>query len=341
MTASVLHRRPQFSTAGIKSGNPVYGDPEWAVLADLANFANGHGGMLIPWTAVGHTIASGASATFHFYVAPKARAVERIWLVNARATTTTAYLAVTSPTVTPTTVRPPTSRNTRTQAFVFRQSLSAKTSTAGDASVTFLATSSDIVIESIAMYEQTRAQLAQDTTDYGVERASLHSRRPIVDVANESVAGVMDAYENLDARRAGLFHWSSREDEANGNTTGLVVTAATYTDLFPLHPPVLAAVPNRGDSAVSVVVAVYAKVNAGTANVKFLADLAGTNTVLDISSTTLAWVTGTIIVSTEDLLTADGLPGAAWEALQIRAQKGDATTLTIAAISIVRTSTPL
>lgn len=334
MSAIVPHMRPSLDADSILAGLPV-DDADWQALAGLANFGNGHGGMLIPWCAVGYEVASGATQTFHFYVAPKARAVERVWRVNLRASTAGTTAQVTcggAPTVT---VTPPLARDRRGGSFVFSEPLSAKTATAADATLTIKASGGSVIVESVAMYEQTRATLALDTTDYGVDLTTINARQPIADFPNRSLAGVIDAYDNLDARRAGLFHWTTPV------AVPVTFTSGSYVALFDLAPCVLLPVPGAGSTTSTVTCAAYAKVNAGTGQVRFTATGAGGNVVLSITSTSFAWVTGSLAIDCEDLNVADGRRSSRWEALTIEGNDNTATTLSIAAISVVRTTAPV
>lgn len=334
MTARVPHMRPRLEVSGIVSGEPVTA-ADWQGLAGLANFGNGHGAMLIPWSAIGYQIASAATQTFHFYVAPKARAVERIWCVNLRSGTDGATADVTCGSASAVNVTPPRTRNARAGAFIFSEPLSAKTSTAADTTLTIKANGGAVRVESVAMYEQTRSQLALDTTDYGADLGTLGTRSPIYDGANVSLAGVIDGYDNLDARRAGLFHWSTPV------AVPITITAGSYTALFDLSPPVLLPVPGTTSTTSTVTCAAYAKVDAGTGQVRFTADGAGGNVVLSITGTSFAWVTGSLAIDCEDLDVDDGRRSSRWESLTIEGNDNTATTLSIAAISVVRTTAPV
>jgi len=332
--AAVPALRPNFDTGGILSGDPVSA-ADWGAMAGLANFCNGHGGMLIPWCAIGRTVASAATETFHFYVAPKNRAVQRIWCVNMRGSAAGTSAQVTPGGGSASTVFLGTVRSTRAAAFFFSEPLSAKTNTAADTSISIKAISGNVVVESIAMYEQTRLNLAQDTTDYGVDLASVRMRQPIADYANKSVAGVIDAYKNLDARRAGLFHWSTPDAQA------VQFTGGSYQTLFPLSPPALAAISTTGSTTGTITVAARAKVDAGTGQVRFTAAGAGGNVVLSITSTSFAWVSNTLSIDCENLSVSDGRRSSRWEGLTIEGNDNTATTLSVSAISVYRATAPL
>jgi hypothetical protein len=336
MSALVPHFRPTLNTSGVRVRNPVTGD-DWTTLGGLANWCNGHGGMLIPWSAIGRSVGSGSTETFHFYVGPKARAVERVWVMNLRAGAATGVsAAVTVGGASARTVHPSSSRSGRVGSFVFRESLSAKTSIAGGTTMSVQAIGGSVRVESVCMYEQTRAILDRNSTDYGCDLETLRARQPIIDIANNSARGVADAYKNVDARRAGIYHWSTPTGAALG------ITSVGFTTLLPLNPPVIGAVPTTGDTTTSLLIAVYAKVNAGSADFRATTVATSGTVTIAVTSTSYAWVTGTLTgVNTHDLTLADGLRGAAFDGITFDARRGTATQLDIAAWSVLRTTSPL
>lgn len=336
MSALVPHFRPVLDTDGIRVRREVSAD-DWQQLAGLGNWNNGHGAMLIPWCAIGRSITSASTEVFHFYVAPKNRAVERVWLVNLRAGSASGVSAeVTCGGASMVVVYPVSSRSGRVGAFAFRESLGAKTNTAADATLTVKAVGGNVRVESVCMYEQTRSVLATDTTDYGVDLTTCRARQPIFDVANQSARGVADAYKNVDARRAGLFAWST----PTGNAIG--ITSVGFTGFFALAPPIIIAIPTTGDTTSSVTVAIYAKVNAGSADFRTTTVATSGTVTIAVTGTSFAWNTGTLTgVNAHDLTAVDGRRSAAFDGLTFDARKGTATTLSVAAICVVRTTTPL
>lgn len=334
MSATVPHRRPSLDTGGILSGLPVSAF-DWQALAGLANFANGHGAALIPWTFIGYQVAKGTSATFHFYVAPKARAVERVWCVNLRCDIPGATAVVTAGSAS-VTAAPLSTRTGRTASLVIREPLASKTALPGDAALMVVADpDSDVVVESVAMYEQTRSVLDLDSTDYGVDLGTVAVRQPIAAFANASLAGVADAVKNLDARRAGLFHWSAPDADP------LTFTSGSYAPMFDLDPLILGAVNAVGSTTADVTVAAYAKVNSGTGQVRFTSASTSDATTLSITGTSFGWVTGTLSVDAEDLTAADGRRASGWDSVKIECNDNTAATLSVAAVSIVRTTAPV
>lgn len=334
MSAIVPHRRPEFDTDTIKSGLPVSGI-DWGTLAGLSNWCMGHGGMLIPWSAIGRTISSGSTETFYFTVAPKASIVERVWRLTLLSGTDGATATVTAGGASAVDFTPPTTRDGRRQSYTVRESLSSKTGTSELTSVQVQATGGDITVESVACYEQTRRVLDADTNDYGVDLTTLRPRQPIADLDHKAIAGVCDAYKNLNARRSTLFQWST--PAAHAISPG----STSLTDLFPLHIPMAGAIPTTGDTTSSVAVVILGKVDTGTGKVRFSSDQAGDSADLSVTSTTTASVSDTLTIETEDLTVADGRQSNAWEAVRIQASDPAGGTLEIESIAILVTSTPV
>jgi hypothetical protein len=192
-----------------------------------------------------------------------------------------------------------------------------------------------MTVEAVACYGQTRATLDASTDDYGVDITTLRARQPIADFAYESVAGVIDAYKNADARRSSYFDW------AIPTAVGISPGSTSLTDVFPLYPVVYPPVALTGTTETDVTVAAFAKVSGGTGTVQFDSTVAASSAALSITGTSYAWVSGTVTCSAEDLSTADSRRGAAWETVRIRASDPAAQTLSIAGLKIYRTTTPM
>jgi hypothetical protein len=338
MTARVAHRRPTFDTSGIKAGLPVSAD-DWAQMGGCANWCSGHGGMLIPWAGLNDDLSDTEDITWHFYVGPKKRAVERVWNLSLLGAETAEITAGGAAAVT---VAVPYGAHGLVSNVRLREPLSAKTNTAGETTLRSIAAEgAGHTIYAVSMYEQTRKDLLiTGSDDYGVDITTLRPRQPIFDAANRSARGVADAYKNLDARRAGVFHhpWPLSTDTSSG---GLATGTASYVDIFPLHIPALGAIVNTGDVTTTFTVAAYAKVSNGSATVRFTSDQAGDTEDLTITGTSFAWVTGSLTVDAEDLTEADGRRDDVWEAINVQTNAGTATTLTVGGISILRATAPI
>jgi hypothetical protein len=334
MSRYVSHIRPRI-TDGIRVGLPV-GGFDWGGYGTLANWCNGHGGMLVPWCHVGEAITTGNSGTFHFRIAPKKPAVMRLWYVNLRGSAPSGVTAsVEANGAAGVTVELTNTRLGRGGSFVFVESLGAKTNTVADSNLKVTAAGGTVTVESVACYEQTRASLDDTTDDYGVDINTLRARDPIADFDYQSVAGVIDAYKNLDARRAGYFHWSTDTSSALSIAAGSGAPDA----VFDLSVPMAGAIPTLGDTTTSVVCAVYAKVDAGTGSVRFQSDDAGDSATASVTSTTYSWGTPVnLSINCEDFSITDGRRGNTWEGVAIDAWVTATNTLLIQAISIYRGS---
>lgn len=123
MTGRVPHRRPELATfSDMVSGRPVSA-VDWSTLANAANWINGHGGQVIPWSAVGHTISSGASESVSYRFAGTPSAVVRVWSMNMLSSAEGASAAVSINGDTATTVYPQTTTNSRRGSYVFEEHL--------------------------------------------------------------------------------------------------------------------------------------------------------------------------------------------------------------------------
>ncbi len=334
MSRLVSHTRPEL-TDGIRAGLPV-GAFDWGGYAALAHWSNGHGGMLIPWASIGQDITTGNTGTFLFFVAPKKLAVERVWQINMHSSAAIGVTAaVTVGGASASTREVYELRNGRGAAYLFRESLGAKTETAAQTGVAIAVTGGTVTVESIACYEQTRGVLDADTTDRGVEFNTLRARDPILDLPNKSLAGVIDAYKALDARRSGYFHWSTDVSSALAVTAG----QGRPDDVFDLSVPMAGAIPTLGDTTMDVVCAVNCKVpEAATGFVRFQSDDAGDSVTVTQTDKNFSWVTGNLTINAEDLTITDGRRGNSWEGVAITAHVTASDTLNIQAISIYRGS---
>lgn len=333
MSAVVPHFRPELSDA-IRSGVPV-GASDWSTLGGLSNWCQGHGGMLIPWSAIGYTIDAEAYETLRFYVAPKLPCVERIWAVNLRGASPGVIATITAGSASAVTVPVVSSAADQTPVLI-REPLSAKTEAAGAVELTVAATdlgvSDQVIVESVALYEQTRSRLALDSTDYGVDLSTLRPRDPIGALSNRSTAGVMAAYKALDARRAGYFHWAAPDGDP------IVITSGTPTALFPLDPPCIAPTVYAGDAQSSLTIAVRASASGGQ-GVVAVSSSADADTIAVVGAA--AWYTVQIAFDAEDLAAVDGRRSSAWESVTLEAYVDTATSISISSVSVIGATKPL
>lgn len=337
MAATVSHRRPEAQASAIEVGAPVSGARSWVPIGGMANWASGHGGMLIPWCAMSYEAEASLTYTLNFLVSPKPAAVERVWGIFARSVSGAERCDFTAGSLATQTVD---LAQGRTQdALIFREPLSASVSTAEEVSVVVAPSSAggNVVIEAIACYEQTRPELRLDTTDYGVDLSSLTARQPIADVSFESMRGVATAVQNMTARRAGYFHVAIPEEDPLSETDG------GSSLVFPFDIPLIGAVDITGETNTTVTVGAYMRVSAGTGDGRLTVDSANASdtVVCSTSSTSYQWVTETLTIETENLASADGLPAAGMERLTFTLDVDAGETVDLAGISVIREGSPI
>lgn len=334
----VHHFRPALGDV-IKTSFPV-GATEWRTLAALANWLNGHGHQQVPFHHVG--LSDSATMEFHYYFEPKRSATTQMWLMVVRGPVGTTFDVEVDGTVIASTVSPiPTTRDGRLGGFVFQhwvtESSAPPAHAPAESVLKITPNGGSITVESIGMYEQTRRVLQSNTADYGVDPNTVRHTSPIADFDYQSVAGVVDAYKNVDARRASHFAWATPTGDA------IAVSAVTATDLFPLSVPVLGHVPFYGNTQCEVTVYAYARLvgtASGEAYVKYTADQSLDTVTLTVTSGTWTWWSDVLLITAEDIDETDGRRASTWEGLDIDAWTANASfPVQIAGLACVRTST--
>ena len=309
-------RRPEL-TDDVKVGEAVT-SATWSEMASLANWTRGKGAMLVPTCMPLRTVGDGTTDTFRFRVKTRSSAMRRVWrvsiscasgsgasaiVIKAPASTGTALDAF----VTPSTTRFDVS------TFVYVEDLASQAASETEITISVEADGDDIVVESISCYEEDRASLALDATDYGVFVPSLYARQPIADYSYRSVGGIVDALANLDARRVGIIHWTQGDSEA------AEVTTSTAKDIF-VPMPVLARKDLRSSTTGSVKWSAYAKVSAGaTGTIAVATTESGVSDSTTVTSTSFAWITSRAIsIDAEDLAVNDGRRDSVWDLLSCK-----------------------
>ena len=333
MSRLVPHHRPE-NLRAITATEPVSA-VQWATLGGLANWCRGHGGMVIPWSCIGYLVGSGTTDTLRFRFKPKFGAMRRVWRFNLSAEGEGAKATITCGVSSATDFYPSTLLSGRRDSYTVIEDLSTIGDTTASVSVTVQATGGDITVESVSCYEETRRILGADTDDYGVDLTTLRPRQPIADFDWQGVSGVIDAYKEADARRAGFFHYSVADADA------LTVGSTSQTSLFPLAIPLTGAIPTTGDTTTTVTVSARAKVTGGTGVIRFVSSEAGDTEDVNVTATSFGVVSGTLTIETEDFDIADGRQSNAWEEVTITAADPAGQTISVSAIDIFRESTPV
>ena len=314
MAALVPQARPEPATGLILSGDPVLSGT-WTEMALLANYLRGTGASLFPACFPEDPVAKTTTGTYRFRVKPRDSAIERIWILWISATVSGASVIIRAPASSGT---PSASLSVGTDPDVpntiyYTETLGAKSGTEAEVTIDVQGSTQDVVVNSIECYEQTRPILTLDTTDYGVDLVTLRPRGPIYDVANATPAGVMDSYDNADARRVGGLAWVV--DSATPVTSS-TSTFAGWGSLLALDMPVIGRVIVQGQTGMTWTWSVYAKVDAGATGEVEIIDGNGDNldTITVTSTAAFAWVTAsTFSTDAEDLSLADGIRGGAWQ----------------------------
>lgn len=338
MSAVVPHRRPEPAVSPIEVGAPVSGGQTWVPIGGMANWINGHGGMLIPWCAVAYPAEAGLTYTLSFQVSTKPQATERVWRIFARADGSAGSASCDFTVGSLATQTVLVSEGRAQDALVFREPLSASASGLEVVEVVIAPASggSNITIDGIACYEQTRAELRQDTTDYGVDLSTLAARQPILASPYQSMQGVAAGLQSLQAKRAGYFHAAIPKEDP------LVVTDGASELVYPFPIPLIGAVAARGDTTAFLTVAAYMGVTALTGDGRLIVESANAGDVLTLTTNSgLDWVTGEIEVEAEDLTDPDGLPAAGMEYLTFTLEADSGETCELAGISVIRDGAPI
>lgn len=324
-------RRSEGATNGLLVGAPVAAAAQWSEYAGNANWIRSAGAVLVPWTSPSFTITSGTTKTFHFRVKTRDVAIERIWWFQLRrASASVASVA---------TIRAPASTGTSVAYALpnsrdlvvpvrYVETVSSKSTSTIDLTFDIAASVGDVELEGVGCYEQDRAGLANDTTDFGVMIDTVRPGEPIAAIENQSAYGVMRSLANLDARRTGIFHWSYPAESPITRTTN------SYDTVLELAVPVQGQKLNIGDTVCAAKWSVYAKVASGTGLVRITT---GTDSdVISVTGTSFAWQTaGDINIACDDFDEADGRQGGAWDELYFEiAGGGGSDTLSVAAVSV-------
>jgi hypothetical protein len=327
MSGIVPTLRPEPSSTQVVVGAPVTGNT-WQALAGLGNWLRGKGAMLVPWCDPRVTISAASNQTFRFRVKTRSSAIQRVWIIYVRASSSTlSTLTIKAPGASGTslTAYAGDGIDARRTPIIYTENLASQSATEQQIDINVAAATGGCIVDAICCYEQDRPVLQSDSTDYGVDLFTCASGQPIYDGANVSVGGVYDALTNSDARRVGIFHWT--QGDGASTTTG---------DLLSIAVPVLVRKLGRSDVTGSVKWSAYAKVTAGTGTIT-LEHVNDSGTFTDaatVTGTSYAWTSARTVSSfdCDDLTTDDGLPGG-WDMLNFeRAVVGG--TLTVQSISV-------
>lgn len=311
MTVIVPTTFPFPSRAGIASGKPVRG-VQITALARAANYLLGRGAVLIPATRLeGTAIAPGSTATYRAQLWQKMQGHHRAWEIRpivSPSTGGTATFTFTDPsggTLTTSVLESDPAFRVYSTGTMHAETVPTADWANGPTAVEFtfandVASTGDLVVEGLSCFELPRSTLARDGADYGVDQDTTAAGLPIFDDVGLSIGGVSRAIgpaQLYDPRS--LFHYM----RASGD--GLSVTG-TWAPLFDEGPVIQPSHQFRSETLRPVSVYVYALCDVGTAGEVRVTMASGDTLTLTVTSTTGAWVSGTVDAYAEDLSTADG-----------------------------------
>lgn len=312
-----------------------------------SHYVLGGGRQIVPWFSPNVTIAAGANHTLRFRVRGSYAAVMRRWSVMAIAPgkSGTPEIILTMPAggVSATARVFGAFRETQGVAHV-DELLTGVSSAEVEASINIAVSDSDAAILGVGCVEYPRLSLALsavgETGDDGVDPDTVRPGEDLQTAAYKSIEGVVEAQANsLKSLRRHLIQWARAESTAEAKAY-----ASGWADHFLLPIPALGELPYSGDTAVTVHARVLAATTAGGGGeFRFNTVSGGTAvaTITGIAGTTFAWYPSTagapasFTIHAEDLATADGRRGAAWETIQGQGQRTSGT-LYVAAVSVWR-----
>ncbi len=326
MSGRPPYLRPEPIPGTILVGNAISSGREWFPMAHLANWLTGGGAQLVPACVIDKTITAGATGTLRFRAKTRYVAIERLWIFMVRSATAGANLLV--DTGAGDVVYPINAGRDTRLPIIHREVLSSQSSAVNELYAALSAEVGDVEIDSVAVIELPRPIIDQ-TSEYAVDTNTLRPRERIFSslVVGESATGVIAAAILPDARRVGIYSWAAFAESP-------VTRAAAYTDLLTLPVPVLAQLLNSGDTTAQVYWSIYAKVSAGSGDVKLTTSQSGVSDSVNITGTSYAWTTPRAIsISCEDMSAADGRQSSAWDDLTVQL-RGTGGTLSLASLSI-------
>lgn len=317
---------------GLYVGAPVAAAAQWSEYATAANWTRGKGACLVPYTVINTTIAAGNTRTFRFRTKTRNVAVERIWCFAISTTTigeaATATLKAPASTGTAMTVYPPFVQ-TSAPTVTYIETVASKTTAEAEITCDIAASGKTITVHAIACYEQDRAALNSDTTDYGVMIDTVRAGQPIFALENHSAYSVQRALANLDARRVGLYHFAVPTE------VPITRVSATPQAVLAIGHPVRTQLLNSAATTGSVHWSVYAKMSAGTGTVAIATSGSGVSDSVSVTGASFAWTTARAVsIYCDDFDEADGNQGGAFDLLTWTIAGDGTNTLSVATLSI-------
>lgn len=343
MTARIVRRiAPKINTGEIQNGVNVSART-WAAMADIVNYLAGRGSTQVPAYYPGNTITAGSSVNYECRIGGTAATLTRLWFVRARSASSTQSTELTA-TVGSSAATAPFSSLRSNAPLVLIEDV-ATPAAEGSVTLALAATSglANAEVDSIACYDIPRLSL-DSTANKSVNPDSFVPRTPIYDDgassgnSTESIQGIIDSlryFQNTSQMphpRRNHWQWAVPTADA------LTVTGGSYATIIDnIHY-----LPKRitsGASSTSIKFWVYAKVDSGSAALKFRSSSIDLTTV-SVTSTSGAWVNVSYPIGVqEDLDEDDGRATVSsvpvWSALNIQARVTTATQLDIQSVAFM------
>lgn len=310
--------RPRVDLGDYVHGVPVRAS-SWLSVARLAHWVAGRGSVLIPQHAPGLSLAGGSVSISMRYRAPQSGlAIARVAIVEVAAGTAIdpsgtisvqldggtvgsgapSLLAAHSPGGVMTLMSIDASVSRSTSIANLRLDITADSGKADS-----------LDVRSVAIYELPRAALETASPDLGVGLDALFPRRTI----GSQLVSTAALVAALPQRRGTLA--------AHYSTTPETVSSGSWTSILAAPIPILPRWAAGGTRTITM--QVRALVSSGTAEVRMVTGIAGaTSGAITVSAVVEAWAAGTatVLARCEDPSTVDGLPGGAWETIDVQAR---------------------
>lgn len=320
-------------------GTPLMGAGQWVPSAMTVNWLLGAGTQLA-WSGPVGVLAQGATYTFRSYVYPRPGHRARLWTIAVRGAGATGAVATVD--------RPGgvvfsvAATQGGTHVFYIAELVADPVEPTGEEAALVVVNSFDgpsVIVTGITCYELPLVRVGLTGDDLGVHERSCSKEHPIMERESGgelfSVYGVAEATRQLREgplalRRAKMFDWY--------HPTGVTMSSSTFANVFRLNPAVQA---RRLSSANTRTVhfAVRASASASAGQVRIASTATGVSNTVNITSTTQAWVTGTIGVAVDDFDEDMWLPNGARETLIID-QRATSGNVNITAVAVAEGGHP-
>lgn len=350
MSANVPHKRSQISFDRYLSGAPT-SSAEAQQVQETLMWCYGRGAQLVPATVPYNKGVSSSSISYRFYVKPRYNGARHMWAVTmhgSSSTTATGTMQTPSGDVKTWVAYPDRNYNV---PILYIDDTVTQSSTAQVLTLSISVTTGTVYVDSISCWEAPRANLAQNTTEHGIDKNNFRAGEPIYNATNSSLVALAD---RVDAawdinKRGSLWHFCANAAADMSSATASSVYSTTSTSssnkLVSADVPILERrqyVNGSGSysSLATVEVRAYLETSgANTANVQ-VTMTNGSSVTVTRSNTSGGWTSvGTFDVEVEDENYASALQGGNWDTATITAWSTGAGTIYVGAVSIATSLT--